>query len=216
MRSQHDKIRILLADDHELVRHGLIHIIQESHPDWEIVGEAADGKRALELAVALRPDVVVLDLSMPEVNGIEVTKQLRSSAPGVHVLILTMHAAAPLLRQLQRAGASAMLAKSEAPRELVNAMERVLAGEPFFYSASASRVVSELGAGERIPAQYVLMPRELEVLRMLAAGMINKEIATALELSTRTVEAHRASLMERLGVDSLGELVRIAIRDGLI
>lgn len=216
MRARYDTIRILLADDHELVRQGLTRIIQESHPDWEVVGEAADGRRAMELAVALRPDVVVLDLSMPEVNGIEVTRRLRESAPGVHVLILTMHAAAPLLRQLQRAGASALLAKSEAPRQLVTAMERVIAGEPFFYSESASRLLSELGEGEQIPVQYVLMPRELEVLRMLAAGMINKEIATALDLSTRTVEAHRASLMERLGVDSLGELVRIAVRNNLI
>ncbi len=216
MAEGHNKIRILLADDHELVRQGLTRIIQESHPDWEVVGEAADGRRALELAEAMRPDVVVLDLSMPEVNGIEVTRRLRESAPGVHVLVLTMHAAAPLLRQLQKAGASALLAKSEAPQQLVSAMERVVAGDPFFYSASASRLVSELGEGEQIPVQYVLMPRELEVLRMLATGMINKEIATELGLSTRTVEAHRASLMERLGVDSLGELVRIAVRDGLI
>ena len=129
--------------------------------------------------------------------------------------MLSVHAADPVLRQLRRAGANAFLAKSETPVQLVSALERVLAGEPFFASESASRPLSELTPAEVIPIQYLLTPREISVLRLLARGMGNKEIAAALDLSVRTAESHRADIMDRLSVRSLGELVRLAVRDGL-
>jgi DNA-binding NarL/FixJ family response regulator len=209
-------IRILVADDHEFVREGLISILEESHPEWRVVAAAADGRQAIDLSEALQPDVAVIDLSMPEVDGLKVTEHLCSSIEGIRVLVLSVHAAHPVLRQLRRAGAHAFLAKNETPRQLVTALERVLAGEPFFASESASRAVSELAAAEHVPIQYLLTPREIEVLRCLARGLSNKEIASALDLSVRTAESHRADIMERLSTASLGELVKLAVRDGVI
>ena len=208
-------IRVLIADDHELVRRGLVRVIRQSHPEWEVVGEAANGTEAIALGKTLRPDVAILDLSMPQANGLEVTESLLPAVEGIKVIILTLHTAMPVLRKLRRAGASALLAKNEAPRTLVTAMERVLAGEAFFASDSASRAIVDLEPPERIPVQYLLTPRELEVLRLLARGLINKEIADQMALSVRTVEIHRANIMERLGVSSLGDLVRLAIDDGI-
>lgn len=209
-------IRILIADDHELVREGLVSVLEESHNDWSIVAQANNGRQAIELAEQLRPDVAILDLSMPEVNGLKVTECLISSIPGIKVLVLSVHTAQPVMRQLRRAGAKAFLAKNEAPRQLVSALERVLAGEPFFASESASRAASELDQEETVPVQYLLTPREMEVLRLLAKGMSNKEIATELDVSVRTAETHRADIMDRLSAESLGELVKLAIRDGIV
>jgi DNA-binding NarL/FixJ family response regulator len=210
------KVRILLADDHELVRQGLASVLRDAHPDWEIVGEAANGRAAIELGVALRPDVAILDLAMPEPNGLKVTEQLAALVPEIRIMVLTIHTAEPVMRQLRRAGARAFLAKNEAPAKLVAAVERMLAGEIFFASESASRHASTLPPRERVPVQYLLTPRELDVLRMLAAGLSNKEAAGKLDMSVRTVESHRASILSRLGVDSIGELVALAVRDGLI
>lgn len=209
-------VRILIADDHELVRRGLVSILQNAHPDWEIVGEATNGSEAVELGERLRPDIAILDLSMPEPNGLKVTERLSSAVPGIRIMVLTVHTAEPVMRQIRRAGATAFLAKNEAPAKLVAAVERMLAGDLFIHSQSASRRASELESTERVPVRYLLTPRELEVLRKLAAGLANKEVAAALELSVRTVESHRASIMLRLGVDSLAELVAIAVRDGLV
>lgn len=206
-------VRILIADDHELVRRGLISILAASHPEWEIVGEASTGKAALELGLTLRPDVAILDLSMPDYGGLQVAEQLLLEVPGIRILILTMHSAAPILRQLRKAGVNAYLAKNEAPQILVLAVERILAGEPFFASTSASRTVLE--GTEYIPAQFLLTPRETDVLRLLARGRTNKELAADLDMSVRTAESHRANIMAKLNVESLADLVRIAVRDGL-
>jgi two-component system response regulator NreC len=212
----HRTIRILIADDHEFVREGLISILEDSHPEWRVVAAAANGRQAIDLSEALQPDVAVLDLSMPEVNGLKVTEHLCSSIEGIRVLVLSVHAAHPILRQLRRAGASAFLAKNETPARLVEALERVLAGEPFFASESASRSASELAPHEQIPIHYLLTPRELDVLRLLVRGLGNKEIAAVLDLSVRTAESHRADIMDRLSTGSLGELVKLAVRDGVI
>jgi len=209
-------IRILVADDHELVRRGLISILEEAHEDWRIVGEASNGQEAITLGEQLRPDVAILDLSMPEKNGLTATEQLCRTVKGIRILVLTVHMAEPVMRQLRRAGASAFLAKNEAPRQLVHAVERMLAGEPFFASESASRPPVDLVGEERIPIQYLLTPRELDVLRALARGLSNKEIAANLDMSVRTVESHRADILVRLSVDSLGELVKMAVRDGIV
>jgi DNA-binding NarL/FixJ family response regulator len=209
------RVRILVADDHELVRKGLVSVLQRAHPEWEIVGEAENGQQAIRLAEELRPNVLIVDLTMPEPNGLKVTERLTESIRGIKVLVLTVHSAEPLRRQLRRAGAAAFLAKSEVPESLVKAVERMVAGEPFFASDSASRPVSQLERKERVPVQYLLTPRELDVLRLLVQGLSSKEIASALEMSVRTVESHRANILSRLSVESLGDLIRIAIADGL-
>jgi DNA-binding NarL/FixJ family response regulator len=206
-------VKILIADDHELVRRGLVSILAGSHPEWNIVGDVPTGAAAIELGTALRPDVAILDLSMPDMGGLQVAERLLESVPGIRIVILSMHAAAPILRQLRKAGAGAYLAKNEAPKMLVRAVERVLAGEPFFASTSASRPA--VAAPEYVPVQFLLTPREVDVLRLLARGKTNKELAADLGMSVRTAESHHASLLAKLSVESLGDLVRIAVRDGI-
>jgi DNA-binding NarL/FixJ family response regulator len=206
-------VEILIADDHELVRRGLISILAQSHPEWTVVAEVPNGTAAIELGTALRPDVAILDLSMPDVSGLQVAERLLEEVPGIRIIILTVHAAAPILRQLRKAGVSAYLAKNEAPKMLVLAVERVLAGEPFFASTSASR--PKVDAPEYIPVQFLLTPREVDVLRLLARGKTNKEAAAELDLSVRTVESHHANIMAKLNVESLADLVHLAIRDGV-
>jgi len=210
------KVRILIADDHELVRKGLVSILAASHPEWSVVAEAGNGADAIELGEALRPDVAILDLSMPDPGGFQTAQRLRESVPGIRILILSMHAAAPILHQLRKAGVNAYLVKNEAPKMLVLAVERMLAGEPFFASSSASRPADQLESPEYIPAQFLLTPRELEVMRLLAQGRSNKELAADLDMSVRTAESHHASVLAKLGVGSVGEIVRIAVRDGVI
>lgn len=210
------RVRILIADDHELVREGLIRVLIDAHADWEIVADVDDGAKAIEAGELLLPDVAILDLSMPKANGLQVTERLSARLPGIKILILTMHAAEPVVRQLRKAGASAYLLKSEAPKNLVRAVERMLANEPFFSSTGA---ILPLWAGqqpEHIPVQYVLTAREVEVLRLLANGRSNKELAGDLEISVRTAESHRASIMSKLGAESLAEVVTMAIRDGIV
>jgi DNA-binding NarL/FixJ family response regulator len=206
----------MVADDHEFAREGLVRVLRERHPEWEVVGAAADGREALEMAERLRPDVAILDLSMPYLNGLQVTERLSQAAPHVKILVLTVHAAEPVMRQIRSAGAKGLLAKNEAPKKLVDAIEMVLAGAPFVTSESSSRSPSELKETDRVPAQFLLTPREIEVLKQLARGLSNKEIAGALDSSVRTIETHRANIMSRLSVDSLGELVKLAIQDGLV
>lgn len=209
-------VRILIADDHELVRRGLISILHQSHPEWEIVVQAANGGLALELAAEHQPSLAILDLSMPDINGLEVATRLFQIVPGIRILILTMHAAAPILHQLRKAGVSAYLAKNEAPQKLVLAVEKVLTGEPFFASVSASRREVDLEPGEYVPAQFLLTLRELEVMRMLAGGHSNKELAARLDMSVRTAETHHSNILAKLNVESIGQLVRIAVRDRVI
>jgi DNA-binding NarL/FixJ family response regulator len=203
--------RILIADDHEFIRRGLISILLARHPDWEIVGEASNGTDAIRLAESTKPDIAILDLSMPEQNGLQVTEHLRASVPSIKTLILTMHTGEQIVRNLMKAGASAYMAKSDASSKLVEAVERLAAGHASFASPMA---VGE--TADPAPAQYILSARETEVLRLLASGKSNKQIAAELVVSVRTVESHRAHILARLGVKSFGELVRIAVRDGLI
>jgi two-component system response regulator NreC len=211
-----NRARILIADDHEFVRAGLAKILTAAHPEWEIAGEAVNGQEAIEMGERLRPDVLIVDLSMPGANGIQVTEKLVSSVPGIRVAVLTIHSAEPVMRQVRHAGACAFLAKNEAPAKLVDVVEKMLTGEKFFSSDSGLQPLSRPQARQRVPVQYLLTPRELEVLSSLALGLSNKEIAINLDMSVRTVESHRSNIMTRLAVDSLGELVRLAIRDGLV
>jgi DNA-binding NarL/FixJ family response regulator len=210
-------VRIMIADDHELVRKGLTSIITENHPnDWQVVGEATNGLEAIEMGESLRPDFAIVDLGMPGCSGFVVTERLNKSVPGIRILVLTMHAAAPILRALRKVGAHAYLAKNEAPHKLISAMERVMAGDAFFASDNAYRSAREIELPEYVPSSYLLTPRELEVFRLLALGRSNKELAGDLGISVRTAESHHANILAKLNVESIGELVRIAIRDSLI
>ncbi len=153
---------------------------------------------------------------MPGANGLQVTEKLAASVHGIKIAVLTVHAAEPVMKQVKHAGASAFLAKNEAPARLVDVVEKMLLGEKFFSSDSARQPLTGAQARQRVPVQYLLTPREMEVMKRLAQGLSNKEIAIDLDMSVRTVESHRSSIMARLAVDSLGELVRLAVRDGVV
>lgn len=211
-----ETVRILIADDHEMVRRGLVSILKAAHPEWQIVCEASSGTEAILLGGEVHPTLAILDLSMPDINGLEVAKKLRHLLPDIKILILTMHAAAPIQLQLRRIGVNAYLAKHEASVKLVAAVERVIAGGHFFASEMADRKQSELSGNEYVPSQFLLTAREIEVMRLLAEGKSNKEIACCLEMSVRTAETHHANVLAKLNVDSVGELVRIAVRDNLV
>lgn len=209
-------VEILIADDHELVRRGLVCIISDSHPDWRIVAEVGTGAAAIASGECLKPRLAILDLSLPDMTGLHVAERLQESVPEIRILILTMHAAAPIVQQLRKSGVSAYMVKNEAPRMLVGAIERVLAGEPFFASRSASRPLDEIDEPDFVPVQFLLTPRELDVMRLLAIGKSNKELASELSISVRTAETHHANVLAKLRVDSLGEIVRLAIRDRVV
>ena len=207
-------IRILLADDHALVRHGF-RMILAAQPDMEIAGEAGNGREAVELAEKLKPDVVVMDVTMPELNGIEATRRLIELSPRTRVLALSMHKDAVYVREILRAGARGYLLKDSADADLLAAVRAVAKGEGYLSPAVSDAVLSDYRRHVTDPLD-LLTTREREVLQLIAEGKTNKEIATSLNLSVYTVEAHRGRLMEKLNLHSTGELVRFAVRSGLI
>jgi two-component system response regulator NreC len=207
-------IRILLADDHALVRHGF-RMILAAQPDMEIVGEAGNGRDAVELAQKLKPDVVVMDVAMPELNGIEATRRIIELAPRARVLALSMHKDAVYVREILRAGARGYLLKDSADADLIAAVRAVAKGEGYLSPGVSDAVLSDYRRHVTDPLD-LLTSREREVLQLIAEGKTNKEIATSLTLSVYTVEAHRGRLMEKLNLHSTGELVRFAVRSGLI
>ena len=209
-------IRILVADDHELVLHGIASIITRAHPDWEIVGLASSGLDAVEMGRVLRPGLAVLDLAMPDQTGLDVAEILINEIAGIRVLILTSHTSDPLLRRLQKVGVHGCVAKRDAPSHIVEAIERIVAGETFLARPDDSQPSRALSQSEAVPSRYLLTVRELTVMRLLAEGKTNKAAAWVLGLSVRTVESHRANILNKLGIDSIGELVRIAVRDKLL
>ena len=208
------RIRILLADDHAVVRQGF-KMILDAEADMEIVGEAANGREALELAEQLRPDVVVMDVSMPELNGIEATRRMAESAPHARVLALSMHKDSVYVRETLRAGARGYLLKDSVAADLVNAVRAVASGEGYLSPAVSDAVLDDYRRHVTNPID-LLTSREREVLQMLAEGKTNKEIAAVLNLSVYTVDAHRGRIMEKLNMHSINELVRFAVRNGLI
>jgi DNA-binding NarL/FixJ family response regulator len=207
-------IRILLADDHALVRQGF-RMILEAQPDMEIVGQAGNGREAVELAEKLHPDVVVMDVAMPELNGTEATRRLAASTPRTRVLALSMHKDSVYVREILRAGARGYLLKDSGDTDLVAAVRAVAKGEGYISPAVSDAVLSDYRKHVSDPID-LLTGREREVLQSIAEGKTNKEIATALNLSVYTVEAHRGRIMEKLNLHSTGELVRFALRNGLI
>jgi len=210
------KIRTLLADDHRLVRQGLRALL-ERQSGIEVVGEASTGREAVTLALRERPDVVLMDLTMPELNGIEATQQVVRAAPEIRILALSMHADRQFAARALAAGASGYLLKDCAPEELLTALECVAGGRTYLSPAIADLVVSDyvsrLAADES--ELELLSSREREVLQLLAEGSTTKQIAGRLHVSVKTVETHRKRIMDKLGVHSVAELVKYAIQQGL-
>ncbi len=208
------KTRVLLADDHAVVRQGF-RLILAAQPDMEIVGEAANGREAVELGETLQPDVIVMDVAMPELNGIEATRRLAASAPRTRVLALSMHKDSVYVREILRAGARGYLLKDAIDRDLLAAVRAVARGEGYLSPAVSDAVLSDYRRHVTDPLD-LLTSREREVLQMIAEGKTNKEIASILNLSVYTIDAHRGRIMEKLNLHSTTELVRFALRQGLI
>ncbi len=213
------KIRVLLADDHAVLRTGL-KLLLSSQPDIEVVGEAADGGEAMAKARTLRPDVVLMDLTMPGIGGSEATGRIKDESPGIKVLVLTMHDDPSYLRQLLKAGASGYILKKSADADLLSAIRAAHRGEVFLDSSLAAGLVDEVirPAGPRRPrdAYETLSDREREVLKWVARGHTNQEIADKLFLSVKTIETYRARVAEKLGLRGRAELVRFAMERGLL
>jgi len=207
-------IRILLADDHVLVRQGF-KMILSAQPDMQIVGEAANGREAVEAAEKLQPDVILMDVTMPELNGIEATRRVATSSPRTRVLALSMHKDAVYVREILRAGARCYLLKDSADADLIAAVRSIAKGEGYLSPSVSDAVLTDYRRHVTDPLD-LLTTREREVLQMIAEGKTNKEIATTLNLSVYTIEAHRGRVMEKLNLHSTGELVRFALRSGLI
>ena len=205
---------ILLVDDHAVVRQGF-RMILSAESEFEVVGEAANGREAIGLAESLRPDVVLMDVSMPELNGIEATRRIVTDAPRTRVLALSMHRDTVYVREILRAGASGYLLKEAGDHDLLTAIRAVAQGQGYLSPAVSDAVLSDYRKHVTYPID-LLTSREREVLQLIAEGKTNKEIATALDLSTYTVESHRGRIMEKLNLHSAGELVRFAFRNGLI
>jgi DNA-binding NarL/FixJ family response regulator len=213
------RLSILLGDDHTMVRQGLRKILEE-HEDWHVVAEVSNGRDAVAKALALRPDVVIMDIGMPLLNGIEATRQITRKAPDVRVLILSMHADEAYITRSFQAGASGYLLKDSADVDLVNGVEAVAAGKSFFSPAVAKvmlddyvRQISSKGLADRYEA---LSEREREVFQLVAEGHSNKEIAELLSVSPATVETHRAHVLQKLDLHNTAELVLYAVRHGVI
>ncbi len=206
-------VRILVADDHTIVRQGL-KLILSSQPDLQVVGEAANGREVAELADKLRPDLVLLDVAMPELNGIEATKRMMQTNPKIRILVLSMHKEAVYVREILKAGARGYLLKDVIDTELLNAVRSVARGDGYISPAVSGALLSDYRQNVTDPVD-LLTNREREVLQLIAEGKTNKEIATKLNLSVYTIDSHRGKIMEKLNLHSTGELVRFAIKHGL-
>ncbi len=208
------RIRVMLADDHNIVRRGL-RILLDSEPDIEVVAQAKDGREAVERAMETRPDVVVMDVSMPELNGIESTRQIGELLPRTKVLALSMHKDGVYVREALRAGARGYLPKDSEDDALVSAIRAVYRGEAYLSPAVSDVVLNDYRKHVTNPID-LLTAREREVLTMIADGKTNKEVANILHLSVYTVEAHRGKIMEKLNLHNTGDIVRFAARNGLL
>lgn len=213
----HDRLRILVADDHDIIRRGLKDVLS-SHPGWEVCAEAATGPEAVSLAEGHRPDIVVMDLSMPRLNGLEATRRILKILPKAEILILSVHYAEHLVQIAVDAGAHAYMLKSDPDQELVRAVEALASHRPFFTPRAAQLVVN--GAFEKCLSSLFmhrrLTSREREVVQLVAEGSTSKEIAITLGISIKTAETHRANIMRKLEMNSTSELVRYALRNKMI
>jgi len=213
------RIRILLADDHTVVRQGLRKLLEE-RPEWEVIAEAGDGREAVRLAEQHKPDVAILDVAMPLLNGIEATRQIVRRVPGTRVLVLSMHADEAYVTQILQAGATGYLLKDSADVDLLKAVSEAAHGRSFFSPAIARvmlddyvRQLADKGVTDRYES---LSQREREIFQLIAEARTNKEIAALLNVSPSTVETHRAHIMEKLDLHSAAEIVLYAVRRGVI
>jgi DNA-binding NarL/FixJ family response regulator len=210
------KLRILIADDHGLVRRGIREVLH-SRPGWRVVGEAANGREAVALAKELKPDVTVVDIGMPELDGIEAARQIRESISQTKILVLTMNESVQMVRRALDAGANGYLLKSDLTNCLPKAVEAIVAGRRFL-TPKVSEIVLEGFLNTTDQHQPVerkgtrTTPRETEIIRLLASGKTNKEIAALLQITVRTAETHRSKIMLKLGIHSLAELIHYALR----
>lgn len=213
------KLRLLLGDDHTLLRQGLRKILEEK-PEWEVVAEAGDGREVVRQAIALRPDVVILDIGMPQLNGIEATRQIVKRLPDTHVLILSMHSADAYVARALQAGAKGYLLKDSAGKDLIRAVATVAAGKSFFSPAVAKLMLDDyvrrVAATTVVDKYDSLSKREREVFQLVAEGRSNKEVSELLAISLATVETHRARILDKLDVHNTAELVLYAVRRGII
>jgi len=213
-------VRILIADDHEVVRRG-VRTLLESQPGWVVSGEAATGREATEKVTQLKPDVVILDISMPDLNGLEATRHIVRNSPKTKVLLLTIHESERVMAEMLEAGALGYVLKSDAAESLVAAVRALRQGKPFFTCRMSEMVLKgylKRGTrnGEVAMTPRDLSPRERAVVQLLVEGKRNKEIASALGISVRTAESHRANIMRKLELHSITELVRYAIHNKIV
>jgi len=212
-----DALRILIVDDHAVVRRG-VRALLESQPHWEVAGEATTGREAVDLAKRLQPDIVVMDLSLPALNGLDAARQILKDSPAIEVLVLTMHHSEELARNALQAGARGYVLKSDADQNLIAAVESLRQHKPFLTSAVTEFVLDDFirhvdgGDAPRPP----ITQREREIIQLLAEGRSNKECASALGVSVKTVEAHRANIMRKLHLRSASDLVRYAVRNNIV
>lgn len=213
------KVRVLMADDHTMFREG-VRLLLETRGGFEVVGEAATGREAVELARSLRPDVIVMDIGMPDMNGLDATRLIQADNPSSRVLILTMHDTDEYFFSALDAGASGYVLKEAASNDLVNAIESVSRGGMFLYPSLATKLVEEylrrVGSGEERSSYDALTPRERQVLQLIGEGRTNQEIAEKLGLSVHTVQTHRVHIMNKLGLHNRAQLVSYAARLGLL
>lgn len=213
-------VRVLLADDHDIIREGLRRLL-EDQPHFQVCGEAANGRDAVNLCRELTPEVAVLDISMPELNGLEATRQIRKVSPATEILVFTMHQSEQLVRDMLTAGARGYLLKSDAARNIVEAINSLAAHRPYFNMRVSETILA--GYLQAIAAQTMpkrngdpLTARESEILQLLAEGRSNKEVARRLSIGVKTVEAHRAAIMRKIGANSIVDVVRYAVRNQIV
>ena len=213
------RIRILLADDHTVMRRGL-RLLLEQQADFQVVGEADDGRQAVELAASLHPDVAVLDIGMPQLNGIEATQKIVTADPAIAVVVLSMHSDETYVLRALKAGAKGYLLKSSAEADLIQGVRAVAEGKSFFSPVIGRMLLEDYMrqvAKREVEDSYdLLTPREKEILQLVAEGRTNKEVANILKLSVYTVEGHRGSILEKLNLHSVPELILYAVRKGII
>jgi DNA-binding NarL/FixJ family response regulator len=209
-----ESLKLLVADDHEVVRNGVRSLL-EAQPGWHVTAEARNGREAVEKAKRLKPDVVVLDIGMPSLNGLEAARQMIKNDPHIKIVILTMHESENLIREVLKVGARGYVSKADAIQDLVTAINAVRSGVTFF-TAKVSEIVLEGYLDKSGATNSRLTPRQREIIQLLAEGQSSKEIAVALGLSVKTADTHRANIMRRLNCHSASEIVRYAVRNHII